>query len=438
MEKLTDFLEQRKHYPFHMPGHKSKPQFLYGGLNSADITEIYGADVLCSPKGVLFNLQKRMAKLFGANESFLLTNGSTCGVISALLSVCNRGDTVVAAKNAHKSFFSGIELSGANVVYVMPDITKYGFAGAVSPQAVEQALKKNKQAKAVFITSPTYEGVVSDINAISRIARDHNAVLIVDEAHGAHFAFSGYFPKTALEMGADIVIQSLHKTLPALTQTAVLHVRHGFNGIKVKRNIDMLQTSSPSYMMMAQAEFMTLMLEERGDELFEGYVENLIKFRKQASLLKKICLLNKSELDVFDLDLGKLVFYNKSMGFQIEKWLREETQIQVEAAFVDYIIAMTSIADTSVEFSRLAEGLCNIGNNNKNAQRYKNDVDLRRYIGKKAATLIIPFPPGVPLATPNETLSDEIINKLSILIRGGVVVSGVNEKNGKYYIDIKD
>jgi len=436
MNNLISFLENGRMYPFHMPGHKLNPRFLYSELLKADITEITGADVLCMPSGVLSDLQKRLARNFGAGESFILTNGSTCGVISAVLSVCGCGDIIIAAQNAHKSFFSGVEVSGAQPVYITPDVAGYGFAGNVSPKAVEAALAENNNAKAVFVTSPTYEGVVSDIIAISRVTREHGVVLIVDEAHGAHFAFSSYFPKTALEMGADIVVQSLHKTLPALTQTAVLHVRHGFDAMRIKRFIHMLQTSSPSYMFMAQIDFMSTLLETSSVELFNEYVNNLCRFRERASALKSIKLIGR-EINTFDVDLGKLVFYYKGRGIELERCLRE-CGVQVEAAFKDYVIAMTSIADTTEGFDMLLNGLASADGKLKPLYENDDSVNLMQYIGKTAAGIIAPFPPGVPLVAPGETLTKDVLNTVAELLKSGTVVLGVSKINGRYCLDVKD
>jgi len=423
-----------------MPGHKLNPRFLYNGIVSADITEINGADVLCAPSGVLNSLQKQLALLFGAGESFILTNGSTCGVIAAILSVCKQNDTIIAARNAHKSFFAGIELCGANPVYISPEITEYGFAGSVSPQLVERALTENSGAKAVFITSPTYEGVVSDVAAISRITKKYGATLIVDEAHGAHFTFSNYFPKTALELGADIVVQSLHKTLPALTQTAVLHVKQGLNSASLKRRIHMLQTSSPSYMFMAQVDFMACMMESRAGDLFAKYVGILRQFRENVGKLENVQLIGKKIMNVFDIDLGKLVFYCKGNGVWLEKHLRVHSGVQVEAAFDDYIIAMTSVADTAEGFNILLEGLkkadCRVLPFQRKAKN--GAVKLEQYIGKISAGIIAPFPPGIPLVAPGEVLTESTLNTVTKLIECGTVVSGVSKKNEQYFIEIRD
>jgi len=428
-----------------MPGHKLNSRFLYDGLISADITEISGADTLLEPSGVLDNLQKRFAALCGADESFILTNGSTCGVIAAILSVCKYGDTIIAARNSHRSFFAGIELCGAKPIYVLPQIIEYGFAGSISPKLIECALAENSNVKAVFITSPTYEGVVSDIVAISCIAKKHGVVLIVDEAHGAHFAFSRYFPKTALELGADIVVQSLHKTLPALTQTAMLHVGQGFDSAVVKRWIHMLQTSSPSYMLMAQVDFMTQILESSARGLFEEYTGNLCRFREQAARLNGIKLIGKEGLEVFDIDLGKLVFYNEGRGVWFEQYLREQGGIQVEVAFRDYLIAMTSVADTVEGFKRLLNGLekaereiPHLQNGNGSQSTHVVDkVQLERYIGKVSAVIIAPFPPGIPLVVPGEILTESILSAIAELIKNDTVVSGVTKRNGRYFIETK-
>ena len=246
-DKILEYTES-DFYPFHMPGHKrnvldvDNPYFY-------DITEIDGFDNLHNPQGILKDKMDAAKEFYDSDKTFFLVNGSTCGIMAAISSVVKEKESVLVARNCHKSVFSAIYINNLDVQYVLPDyIERYGIDGGISPSKVEMMLDKNPEIKAVIITSPTYEGVVSDVEKIAEIAHSRNVVLIVDEAHGAHFGMHKAFPKSALSQGADIVIQSLHKTLPALTQTAIMHVKSRLVDIKkLEAMISVFETSSPSY-----------------------------------------------------------------------------------------------------------------------------------------------------------------------------------------------
>ena len=227
-EKLNE-LAKSDIYPFHMPGHKRQLQESpFDVISKIDITEITDFDDLHEPEGILKEEQEFAAGLYGADHTYYIVNGSTCGVLTAISAVCRWGDTIVMARNCHKSAYHAAYLQNLKVEYVEPQRSEEGYpAGPVLAEEIEHALQraeKKQAARAVILTSPTYEGVLSDISAIAEIVHAHHAVLIVDGAHGAHLGFSAEFPQSAVSQGADLIIQSLHKTLPAMTQTALLHV----------------------------------------------------------------------------------------------------------------------------------------------------------------------------------------------------------------------
>ena len=265
---------QQQYYPFHMPGHKAGRLGAFTEILSQDITEITGFDNLHKPEGILLQSQKRCAKLFGAEESFFLVNGSTSGILSAILSVCNTEDEIVVARNCHKSVYSALVLSGAKPIYILPQsIENADFLGSITLEQIQKAVTKNT--KAVILTSPTYEGITSNISEISDFLHNKNILLIVDEAHGSHMKFHHFFPKTALEQNADIVIQSLHKTLPCPTQTAVLHIQgNRVNRNRLKQCLSMVQTSSPSYLFLSAIDYCCHWLEKEAKNDFECYVKD--------------------------------------------------------------------------------------------------------------------------------------------------------------------
>lgn len=457
-DSLINFLEvysKNEIYPFHMPGHKNNKHFLHRDLLAMDITEIPHADNLHSAEGVILNLQKKIAKIFGADESFLTVNGSSSAIIAAVCSVCSDNDQILVARNAHKSLFSGLIFSGAKPVYVMPKMTDYGFAGSVDPTDIQAALKENPFVKAVFITSPTYEGVVSDISEIAKITHEAGKILIVDEAHGSHFNFNDCFPKSAVKCGADIVINSLHKTLPALTQTSVLHTCGNLaNREKIKKYLAMTQTSSPSYVIMGQTDYCMNLLAEKGNDIFINYIKMLKDFRNKTRCFKNINLIEKNNIgDVFDLDIGKLIFYINSdeiSGGDVESLLSEKFHVQIEASFKKYIIAMTSCADIQIGYNMLYDGLEKIDGEILEQEPEKiathilpaapdvamtprnainapsKRIKLTDSENEISAEFITPYPPGIPAVAPGERINKSIIENetikyINIVIDGGIV-----------------
>ncbi|MDO4345589.1 MAG: aminotransferase class V-fold PLP-dependent enzyme, partial [Eubacteriales bacterium] len=298
--KLKEY-SQSEAYPFHMPGHKRRlgvPE----GIREIDITEIDGFDNLHHAEGILKEAQQRAAKLYGAEETYYLVNGSTAGILAAISACVGQGGKLLMARNSHKAAYHAAEVRALKTVYLYPQriggekdgglFSGAGLAGSISPADVRRALENDSKIEAVFLTSPTYDGIVSDIKEIAGIAHSFGVPLIVDEAHGAHFGFHPYFPESSVRLGADIVIHSLHKTLPSMTQTALLHQ----NGVLVKREriqkyLDIYQTSSPSYVMMACMDGCIEMLRQQGDVLFEDFAERLEWIGREADGLKHIHLL---------------------------------------------------------------------------------------------------------------------------------------------------
>ena len=266
MEQLDQKLEKYatgEIYPFHMPGHKRAGLF-FPNPYQIDITEIDGFDNLHHPEGILKDGMAHAAKVFGAKQTFYLVNGSTCGLLAAVSAAVPKRGRLLMARNCHKAVYHAAYLRELSVDYLYPQITEAGIQGAIRPDEVRLALAGEKKYDAVVITSPTYDGVVSDIEAIARIVHEHGIPLIVDEAHGAHFGFSEAFPVSAKALGADVVIQSIHKTLPAFTQTALLHLQSDrVSEAEMRKFLGIYETSSPSYIFMAGIEKCVRMLENR-------------------------------------------------------------------------------------------------------------------------------------------------------------------------------
>lgn len=429
-------------YPFHMPGHKRTDITEEGIIPyNIDITEIHDFDNLHSPNGVIDEIQKKAAKLYNAKNAFILINGSTGGILSAIRSMTNQGDKILMARNCHKSVYNSAELFNLNVDYIFPDTdSRYNILTSVSPCDIEDKLTKhNDEIRLVIITSPTYEGVVSDIKSISEICHKHGAKLLVDEAHGAHFPFSDSFPDEALNCGADAAVLSLHKTLPSLTQTALLITNDSELSEILAENLAVFETSSPSYILMSSIEKCLDFCENSKDK-FKEYCCNLKTVREKLKNLKYLKIYDKSNTD-FDYDIGKIVISTVNAnisGTKLAEILRNNYQIETEMAYSDYVIAMTSVCDTEKAFDMLSDALISIdselskgadtervplknlytGKNFNACELYKfnkETISFQNSEFRTSAEYIWAYPPGIPLIVPGEIISKELINYIEYL-----------------------
>jgi len=366
----------------HMPGHKRNPAFMPPGLPfDIDITEIWGFDDLHEPRGALRDAAEIAAQLYGSDRAFLLVNGSTVGILAAVGAMAARGDKILVAGNSHRSVDNAASLFGLQPVRAPSAIDEHsGVPFSVDPKAVKSALEHEPGIRLVVVTSPSYEGVVSDIGAIASVAHERNVPLLVDGAHGAHLGFSPEFPEGPVPAGADAVVMSLHKTLPALTQCSLLHVCSGrADAEEMKRLLSVLQTSSPSYVLLASIDHCLRLLASDGERLFSEYARSLERFMEQVRPLKRLRILGEpgtaperekggkgavapcpAERGFYALDPGKLVIVTKGTGLsgiKLSDILRMAYKIELEQACDDYAIAMTSVCDSSDGFDRLAQAL---------------------------------------------------------------------------------
>ncbi len=460
-EKLKTYCESGQ-YPFHMPGHKGGRGGAFSEISKMDITEIDGFDNLHQPEGILLDAQKMCAKTFGAEQSFFMVNGSTGGILAAVLGTCGDEDKILVARNCHRSVYSALVFSGAKAEYILPEyFTQMNFYGGVALETCEKALLEHPDTKAVILTSPTYEGLTSDISGIANVIHKQGGILIVDEAHGAHMKFHPYFPRTALEQGADIVIQSLHKSLPSLTQTAVLHVQgERVDRQRLQQSLSMVQSSSPSYLFLASMDVCRSWLDEKDNHRrFESYVQNLCNFRKAMEKNTNVILMGKeicSTHGVIDMDLGKLVFYlpkGQINGVELGQRLLHEFGLQMEMCGSSHVIAMTSPVDDAEGFLRLRDAILQLDEliskipistidfleevrqNVPTAkitprQGYfakKEVIPFEKSCGRVCGEFIIPYPPGAPLLVPGEIISREMINKIYDLIKNNINFVGCQD-----------
>lgn len=352
-DKLSEYSDS-DFYGFHMPGHKRNADMLKSSIPyQIDITEIEGFDDLHHAQGMLKEAQIRAALVYQAEETHFLVNGSTVGILSAVAGVTKKGDTVLVARNCHKSVYHAIYLNELDPVYLYPGFSTDACLNTeISAGDVKGALERYPHIRAVIIVSPTYDGVVSDVGSIAAAAHEKGVPLIVDEAHGAHFGFHPYFPKNSNTKGADIVIHSLHKTLPSLTQTALLHMNGELvDRGKVREYLHMLQTSSPSYVLMASIDSCIDLLERRGAGMFGPYVELLERTRKELRELRHLQLAETEHFDRSKLIIS--VKHTDMTGQMLYKALLEDYHLQMEMAAGTYVLAMTSVGDVEEGMRRL-------------------------------------------------------------------------------------
>ncbi len=375
MYKELKNLSESDFYPFHMPGHKRNVEDpLLGDAFSLDITEIDGFDNMYHPEGMIKSLQERMARIFGAGKAYFIVNGSSAGILSAISAAVPRGGKILMARNSHKSAYNAVFLQELDVDYIYPEVIPYWeMNGGFSPEKIERALYQDKEIRAVFLPSPTYEGIVSDIKKISEICHAHSVPLIVDSAHGAHLGLHKKFteewncPDSAAE-GADISIESLHKTLPSFTQTAMALL----NGNMIDRGLferfySIFQTSSPSYLFMAGADRCLDIIEKEGEARFSALEQKLKVLRDEARKMKNIRIAGEEIIgsyEVYGYDPTKILISAGHMtGRALYDMLREKYYIQPEMALGRYTLLMTTLMDKDSGFDRLLMALEEIDEN---------------------------------------------------------------------------
>ena len=368
LNKLKEYVAGNV-YPMHMPGHKRNKEHGHGSLPfDFDITEINGFDDMHNPLGILLEIQKLASKLYESKNAFTLVNGSTVGILAAIGAHTKRKDKILIGKNHHWSVDNAVSLFDLNPIYITPgEDEETGLPLSIPPEMVEEALAHDPDIALIVITSPSYEGVVSDVASIAEIAHSKDIPLFVDSAHGAHLGFSKMFPKSAIQAGADIVVMSLHKTLPAMTQCSLLHIcTDRANNHATGRMLSMLQTSSPSYVLMASIDGCLHLLENDHVQLFSDYERKLERFGDEIKHLKHLqipCHQKNISNHFFDFDPGKLVVITKNTkltGELLLSIMRNEYSIELEKAFPDYALAMTSISDSAEGFDRFAEALLDV------------------------------------------------------------------------------
>lgn len=435
---------------FHMPGHKFGSIADLNKLNlpCLDNTEAIGMDNLYEANGIIKEAMLLMADFYGAKETLFLTNGSTAGILASILAICKQGDQLIIARNAHHSVWSALILAGVTPIYITPQYyEEEDILGEIHTESIAEAIKRYPNAKGVLIVSPTYEGIVSDVAGIAEVVHQNNMILIVDEAHGAHFVLGDEYPVSSIKKGADMVINSMHKTLPALTQSALLHIcSHRVRYEDVVTSLRMIQTSSPSYMMMGLMDYIRCYILEYRHLIKKQYTEVLLAMRMRLNNeLQKLKLI---ERNYSRYDISKIIISTKQTnisGYELADVLNKRFNIVVEAALDTYIILMTTMADQKDTLTKLENALLTIDNHIQymHPRQAINDfmdyevsigkspreiyysrrdwIQLELAVGRVVAKNIMLYPPGIPIVCVGEILNEkhkELIKRFKDKVQG--------------------
>ena len=454
IEQKLKALAQSDVYPFHMPGHKRQLSGFFP--YELDITEIEGFDNLHHAKGLLFEAQQYAAQMYQSRKAYYLVNGSTCGILAAISAATTKGGRVLVARNCHKAVYNAIYLRGLKAEYVYPVATHYGIQGQIQAADVERKLAEKPDIQAIVITSPTYDGLVSDVRAIADLAHAHGIPLIVDEAHGAHFGLDEAFPDNATVLGADAVIMSVHKTLPAPTQTAILHLcSDRINVTKMEKFLGIYETSSPSYVLMAGIEESLRLADEAKGVQMKEYVRRLQIFREKMRRLTILRVPDRADFtgeEAYAYDIGKLLLVTNGAisGKALQELLLKKYGLQMEMSSGNYVLAMTSFMDTEEGLERLADALLEIDatltvtdqremfspekiyRQPKKAMEIdevqdgeSTSVAFSEAEGRICADYIYLYPPGIPVIVPGEVLDQQTLTVIETCQKMELDVEGL-------------
>lgn len=458
---VTQFLldhAAEKPVSFHMPGHKGSDIYKRYGHHEfienfidCDITEIPGADNLFQTEGIIRDTAEKYRRLYDVKKSYLLINGTSGGLIAAVLASVPAGKKLVMARNCHKSVFNALTLGHIEPVYAYPSmVEEYGISGPVEAAEVARCLDENPDAEAVILPSPNYYGICSDIKAIAEEVHARGKVLIVDQAHGAHLKFMAGEPLAAEECGADIVVNSTHKTLCSFTQSAVLN----YNSDRVEQyvledKLQAIQSTSPSYLLMASLDINADILEEHGKELFTMWQANIEDFYAKAATVPGLKLMEVPGA----MDKTKINIDMSSYGIdgnELEEMLMAKG-IYAELVTGNILMCMTGIGNSAQDYDRLLEALTEIADQSRakvegkqtsdedgaalwmkrrilhEIPKKKQQVSLDESEGLICASSIIPYPPGIPFVCPGEMIGRDEIEYIKLLRDRGEKVIGVDE-----------
>ncbi|MCW5313768.1 aminotransferase class I/II-fold pyridoxal phosphate-dependent enzyme [Nostoc sp. KVJ3] len=466
----------RPHAPFYTPGHKqgegiSQPlaDLLGKAVFRADLTELADLDNLFAPQGVIQEAQQLAAEAYGASQTWFLVNGSTCGIEAAILATCGMGDKIILPRNVHSSAIAGLILSGAMPIFINPQYDAVlDIAHSITPNAVQSALQQHPDAKAVLIVYPTYYGVCGDLSAIANITHQYNIPLLVDEAHGAHFAFHPELPTSALAAGADLTVQSIHKVLGAMTQASMLHIQGSrIDSDRISKALQLVQSTSPSYLLLASLDAARQQMALHGKMLMSRTLQLANEARTKISQIPGLSILSPPSQGglggspgFMALDETRLTVTVSGLGltgFEAEEILNEKFAVTAEFASLQHLTFIISLGNTTADIEQLVQSFTNLAKEyrrtnlnltNLNGQNLLSTQDYTLHFSPReaffavsetlplaqtsdriCAEIICPYPPGIPVLMPGEIITKPVLDYLQQIQVMGGFISGCTDIN---------
>ena len=460
-EALESFRKKRI-VPFDVPGHKrgrGNPELvelLGEKCVGLDVNSMKPLDDLCHPSSVIREAEALAAEAFGASHSFFMVGGTTSAVQSMILSNCKEGDKIIMPRNVHKSVINALILCGAIPVYVNPETDKkLGISLGMEPKKVEEAILDNPDAVAVLVNNPTYYGICSDIRTIVKLAHSHGMKVLADEAHGTHFSFNDDLPVSAMAAGADMSAVSMHKSGGSLTQSSILLLGESMNADHVRQIINLTQTTSASYLLMASLDISRRNLALNGEKSFKKVMALASYARDEINGIGDYYAYGKELINgtsVYDFDVTKLAVYTRDLGLagiEVYDILRDEYDIQIEFGDISNILAYISIGDRPQDIERLVGALDDI------RRLYKRDkagmlsaeyitpkvavpprkafysekvsLPLKEAEGKICTEFVMCYPPGIPILAPGELITKDVIEYIVYAKAKGCSMQGTED-----------
>jgi arginine decarboxylase len=448
---------------FHMPGHKGGPGYppevaeaFRRNAFGMDVTETRGMDNLHLPSGVIRDAQDLAARTFGADHTFFLTNGTTAGVHAMIMTTCKEGQKIIIPRDAHLSVIGGVILCGLVPVFVYPKIDpEWGISLGIPTEEYERALRENPDVKACLITRPNYYGIAWDLRPLAELCHAHDIPLLVDEAHGAHIHLHPALPQSAVDMGADMVVQSTHKMLGSFTGSSMLHtIGNRIPPDRVQRMLAILQSTSPSYLLMVSLDIAATVARMRGHVLMSKALELAAYARERLSGIDGLRVLDRPGMDSLKLTLSAVGI--GLAGYELKARLMDEFNVRVELADFENVIAFITYADTKDTVDELVDAVLNLvgqGSREARARVHAGDqakftralfapaervllprqatlaahelINLSQAEGRVCAEVVAPYPPGIPLLYPGEVIDRDHLDVIDHALQLGAVFRGL-------------
>ncbi len=456
---------RKSHAAFYAPGHKQGKgvsddikDLIGSAVFAADLPELPELDNLFAPEGAIKEAQKLAAKTFGAEKTWFLVNGSTCGIMASILATCGAGDKIILPRNIHQSAIAGLVLSGAIPIFINPEYdARAGLAFNVASEAVQQALKTHPDTKAVMMLHPTYQGVCTDLKAIAEITHQYNIPLLVDEAHGAHFAFDDDLPPSAMSIGADLSVQSTHKVLSAMTQASMLHIQgKRICDRQISKALQLVQSTSPSYLLLASLDAARQQMATKGKELMSRTIALACEARNQLAKIPNLSVFKPNiSPGCQHFDCTRLTLNVSQLGitgFEADEILHQQLGVTCELPLLHHLTFIISLGNTPEDIQKLIQGCTTLAKITISSQPLAispqpltinpqpsaisprdayflptNTIPFWQASDRLSGELICPYPPGIPVLMPGEKITPQTIDYLQQVLAAGGTVTGCND-----------